>query len=198
MRGASRSVPRRRYGAVGCGCRRPWAEGIARARRAHPSVRHAEGGGGGGLGCPAQDGARAWQTRGPPTPRPQGPRGRSTQREQGRHRLAGGTSRHHSSGDAGLSTDSEPRQPTPDAAAVALAKVAHRLDMVYSCAEPRGMLDWMRPSVKQPTRPRLSSQDPNNGDTAAPSRQDGARQRPWRGAASRVPERCVDDVRARL
>ena len=37
--------------------------------------------------------------------------------------------------------------------------------MVYSCAEPRGMLDWMRPSVKQPTRPRLSSQDPNNGDT---------------------------------
>ena len=27
------------------------------------------------------------------------------------------------------------------------------------------MLDWMRPSVKQPTRPRLSSQDPNNGDT---------------------------------
>ena len=76
---------------LGAGVGRPWAEGIARARS--PPFQYGCVARGGGLGGPAQDGARAC---GPPAHPAPWPRGRSTQREQGRHLLAGGTSRHHS------------------------------------------------------------------------------------------------------
>ena len=138
---------------LGAGVGRPWAEGIARARS--PPFQY---------GCVARGGARvpcAMTAReaGRPARRPPWPEHATCEREQGRQLLAGG---------AGVIIRREMQDSAHFVNPDSLHQTADSI-MVYSCAEPlsepRGMLDWMRPSVKQPTRPRLSSQDPNNGDT---------------------------------